>query len=86
MKGDSKYQRYNAIANSLILKTFIEIDNDKISSKGVVIYNVEWRKKEPYFEVSLNPKFMPYLEQFIDYYTKIERIIRIKPRDLCSER
>lgn len=72
LKGDSKYQRYNVIANNLILKTFIEIDNDKVSSKGVVIYNVEWKKKEPFFEVSLNPKFMPYLEQFIDYYTKID--------------
>lgn len=50
LKGDSKYQRYNVIANSLILKTFIEIDNDKVSSKGVVIYNVEWKKKEPFLK------------------------------------
>lgn len=72
LKGDDKYKRYKLIANSLILKTFIEIDNDQVNSKGVVIYNVEWRKKEPYFEVSLNPKFMPYLEEFINYYTKID--------------
>lgn len=39
---------------------------------GVVINSSVWKPKEPNFEVELTKMFMPYLEQLIRDYTKVD--------------
>jgi len=82
LKGDDKYRNYNKLLKNLINKSVIEIDDEIKTSVGVVIYNVEWYKKESYFFVKLNPDFMPYLEQLVRDYTKVnlDSVLKLKSK------
>lgn len=37
-----------------------------------MIIGSNWFYKQPFFEVDLNPKFMPYIEQLKEHYTKVD--------------
>lgn len=71
--GDSKYKRYHNLLKLLINKTFSEIVKKETNSilMGSIISDTEWFNQEEYFEVSLNSKFMPYIEQLVNHYTKL---------------
>ncbi|MBP1525518.1 MAG: replication initiation protein [Spiroplasma ixodetis] len=72
--GNSKYERYKKIIQSLIGKTITKIE--KMDSKseliGTIICDSEWFYKEAFFEISLNSKFMPYIEELKNHYTKLD--------------
>ncbi|MBP1526519.1 MAG: replication initiation protein [Spiroplasma ixodetis] len=72
--GDSKYERYKRTIEKIIQKSFVEIKDKMTGNKinGVAITASIWNDKKTFFEVDINPRFMPYLEQFIGYYTKID--------------
>lgn len=71
--GTDKYKRYEKIIVNLIDKTFTEIFKKETNSKliGRVISDAEWFYKENYFEISISNKFMPYIEQLVNHYTKL---------------
>lgn len=72
LESQDRYNRYRRLVRALINKTFFEIKDEQGGElMGVVVYSSYWKPKEPYFEVSLNPNFMPYLEQLVKNYTKI---------------
>lgn len=72
--GDSKYKRYEKIIVNLIGKTVTKINKPETNSEliGVIIYSSQWYNKKPFFEIKLNPDFMPYLEQLKEHYTKVD--------------
>lgn len=80
LTGDDKYKRYEKITDNLIIKSFARIESKNETNKGIIIYNVKWNKGKEYFEVDLNPNFMPYLQNIIDHYTNIslDNLIRFK--------
>ncbi|MBP1528454.1 MAG: replication initiation protein, partial [Spiroplasma ixodetis] len=77
---NDKYKRYEKITDNLILKSFVRIETEQEKSKGIIIYNIKWNKNKEFFEVDLNPNFMPYLQNFIDHYTSInlDNLVRFK--------
>lgn len=85
---NNKYKRYEKIILELISKTLTKIEKKDTDSKliGVVICNAEWFNKEPFFEVDINPKFMPYIEQLINHYTKVslDSLLNLKSKHSLS--
>ncbi|MBP1525587.1 MAG: replication initiation protein [Spiroplasma ixodetis] len=85
---NNKYKRYEKIILELISKTLTKIERKDTDSKliGVVICNAEWFNKEPFFEVDINPKFMPYIEQLINHYTKVslDSLLNLKSKHSLS--
>ncbi|MBP1528482.1 MAG: replication initiation protein, partial [Spiroplasma ixodetis] len=64
--------RYRKLIRGLIHKTYIEFINENGTEfLGVVINSSSWNPKESNFEVELTKMFMPYLEQLIRDYTKV---------------
>lgn len=83
LESKDRYSRYRKLVHGLINKSFFEVIDEQGGQRvGVVIFDSYWKPKEPYFEVSLNPNFMPYLEQLVKDYTKIElsSILKLKSK------
>ena len=73
LESQDRYNRYRKLIRGLINKSFFEVkelNGDELM--GVVIYNAKWYSKQPFFEVDLNPRFMPYLEQMVRNFTKVD--------------
>lgn len=72
LESANRYPRYRKLIQDLINKTFIEItDKDGDNLMGVLITASKWHNKKSFFEVDINPRFMPFLEQLIEDYTKL---------------
>lgn len=87
LESTNKYQRYRKFIHGLINKSFFEvIDKQGGQRVGVVIFDSYWNPKKPYFEISLNPNFMPYLEQLVKNYTKInlDSALKLKSKHSLS--
>lgn len=87
LDSQDKYNRYRKLVRGLINKSFFEITDEQGGQRvGVVIFDSYWKPKEPYFEVSLNPNFMPYLEQLVKNYTKInlDNALKLKSKHSLS--
>lgn len=83
LESKDRYPRYRKLVHGLINKTLFEVkeaNGDEIV--GVVIYSSKWFAKQPFFEIKLNPDFMPYLEQLVREYTKLEldSILKLKSK------
>lgn len=70
--GDSKYKRYKILISKLRKQTETEIIGSDWNYEGFMIIGSNWFYKQPFFEVDLNPKFMPYIEQLKEHYTKVD--------------
>ena len=87
LQSTDRYPRYRKLVHGLINKSFFEVMDEQGGQRvEVVIFDSYWKPKEPYFEVSLNPNFMPYLEQLVKDYTKIQlnSILRLKSKHTLS--
>ena len=83
LESKDRYPRYRKLVHGLINKSFFEVMDEQGGQRvGVVIFDSYWKPKESFFEVSLNPNFMPYLEQLVKDYTKIQldSILRLKSK------
>ncbi|WP_174479965.1 replication initiation protein [Spiroplasma endosymbiont of Danaus chrysippus] len=83
LESKNRYPRYRKLVHSLINKSLFEITDEKGGVRiGVVIFDSYWKPKEAYFEISLNPNFMPYLEQLVREYTKLQldSILKLKSK------
>lgn len=72
LTGDDKYKRYKLLIYKMKIKSIIIIETEKSIFDGFLLINSEWYKKELYFEVDLNPKLMPFIEQLKEHYTKVD--------------
>lgn len=73
LESQDRYNRYRKLVRGLINKTFFEIKElNRNELVGVIIYNSSWNPKQPFFEVDLNPKLMPFIEQLKEHYTKVD--------------
>lgn len=83
LESKNKYNRYRKLIYGLINKTFIEIkDLDGDDLIGVVISSSKWNKDKPFFTIEISRMFMPYLEQLVKEYTKLEldSILKLKSK------
>jgi len=72
LQSTNRYNRYRKLIRGLINKTFVELIDEKGGElMGVVIYGSYWQPKESFFEVKLNDWFMPFIEELVKNYTKI---------------
>ncbi|MBP1525868.1 MAG: replication initiation protein [Spiroplasma ixodetis] len=72
LTGDDKYKRYKLLIYKMKIKSIIIIETEKSIFDGFLLISSEWYKKELYFEVDLNPKLMPFIEQLKEHYTKVD--------------
>jgi len=73
LESTNRYPRYRKLIRGLIHKTYVEfVDNYGTEYIGVVINSSVWKPKETFFEVELTKMFMPFLEQLIKDYTKVD--------------
>lgn len=87
LDSTDRYPRYRKLIRNLINKTFFEIkEQNGDELVGVVIYNSKWYAKQPFFEVKLNSEFMPYLQQLVKNYTKInlDSALKLKSKHSLS--
>ena len=83
LESGNKYNRYLNLVHGLINKTFIEIkDLDGDDLIGVVISSSKWNKDKPFFTIEISRMFMPYLEQLVREYTKLQldSILKLKSK------
>lgn len=82
LTGNSKYKTYKKVMNNLRKKSDAKLfDSEKQSEiEGNIIATTEWFKNKSFFEVEISQKFMPYLEQVKNYFTKLDgdSLIRFK--------
>lgn len=72
LTGDDKYKRYKLLIYKMKIKSIVIIETEKSIFDGFLLISSEWYKKELYFEVDLNPKVMPFIEQLKEHYTKVD--------------
>lgn len=72
LTGDDKYKRYKLLIYKMKIKSIVIIETEKSIFDGFLLISSEWYKKELYFEVDLNPKLMPFIEQLKEHYTKVD--------------
>lgn len=73
LESQDRYNRYRKLVRSLINKSFFNLkERNGDELMGVVIYNAKWYSKQSFFEIDLNPRFMPYLEQMVSNFTKVD--------------
>ncbi|WDA55056.1 MAG: replication initiation protein (plasmid) [Spiroplasma endosymbiont of Drosophila atripex] len=83
LESKDRYPRYRKLVQGLINKSFFEIkESNGDELVGVVIYSSKWFVKQPFFEIKLNPDFMPYLEELVKNFTKLElnSILKLKSK------
>lgn len=83
LESKNRYPRYRKIVHGLINKSFFEV-KDEFGKQilGVVITASSWNSKESFFDVDINWRFMPYLEQLVREYTKLQldSILKLKSK------
>lgn len=83
LESKDRYPRYRKLVHGLINKTFVELKElDGTHLMGVIIIGSKWYAKQSFFEVKLNDWFMPFLEQLVRDYTKIQldSILKLKSK------
>lgn len=72
----SSSRRYTDIKQklkTLIGKTLVDFRDEKGTDRvGYVLIDFNSDHKSPEIEVSLNPNFMPFIEQLVNHYTKLD--------------
>lgn len=83
LDSKNRYPRYRKLVHGLINKTYLEI-KEKSGEEliGVVITASKWHPKKDFFEINLNNWFMPFLEELVKNYTKLEldSILKLKSK------
>lgn len=76
LKNDNKYPRYKKLITAIKSKSWVEVtelhQNNKTITDGYVISASKWHDKKNFFEVELSRLLMPFLENFIDYFTMVD--------------
>ncbi|MBP1525174.1 MAG: replication initiation protein [Spiroplasma ixodetis] len=83
LESKDRYPRYRKLVHGLINKTYLELkEKNGKELIGVVITASRWNSKESFFEINLNNWFMPFLEQLVKNYTKLQlnSILKLKSK------
>lgn len=83
LESKNRYPRYRNLIHGLINKSFIKIkDLDGDDLIGVVITGSKWNKDKSFFDVDINWRFMPFIEQLVKNYTKLQldSVLKLKSK------
>ena len=72
LKSQDRYSRLKKTFKSMQMKTFIDLKIGRDELMGIVIISFKSDYKSEYFDLRINPDFMPYLEQLGNFYAKLE--------------
>ena len=73
LKSPKKYSETKKKLKNLMYKSMVDIvDSEGMDLYGMVIVSARSAEKSEYFEITLNKDFMPYVEQLVSHYTKLQ--------------
>lgn len=73
LKSPKKYSETKKRLKNLMYKSMVDIvDPEGMDLYGMVIISARSAEKSEYFEITLNKDFMPYVEQLVSHYTKLQ--------------
>lgn len=72
LTSSTRYRELKSRFQSMAGKTWVDIRDDKGETYGFVITSVFSDFRSDVFEVDLNPRFMPYIQELASHYTQLE--------------
>lgn len=72
LKSSNRYSETKKKLRSLLGKSLVDFTVDDVDYVGFVLTDFKSDHKSEDIEVYMNPRFMPYVEQLVSHYTKLQ--------------